>query len=95
MRTTIALDVERDSAPISQYVKNTAEELETQPTRPAWNWLNVQEVYTRLGVTKSTLYEWWATGYGPRYAVVGRNRFVQADWLDDYMYASEAVEEVA
>lgn len=76
-------------------MKNNRAKDDVREFRPDWNWLTVPDVCERLGVTKSTIYEWWATGYGPRYAVVGRNRLVHAEWLDDYVYASEAVEEVA
>ena len=55
------------------------------------SWLTVAEVCDELAVTKSSLYRWWASHEGPRYAELpGGQRRVRRDWLHAWRLGREA-----
>lgn len=53
------------------------------------DWLDVREVCEIARPTRRTLSRVWADGEGPRFTQLGRQRLVHADWLEDWMFASE------
>lgn len=52
-------------------------------------WLGIEEVCGRVGLCRTSLYDMWARGVGPRFSQVGRRRLVRAEWLEDWLLACE------
>ena len=55
--------------------------------------LSVDETCKALGVARSTIYDWWATGRGPRYIKLPNRQIrVPQEWLDDWLLGLEGGE---
>ena len=52
-------------------------------------WLGIEDVCGRVGLCRTSLYDMWARGVGPRFSQVGRRRLVRAEWLEDWLLACE------
>lgn len=52
-------------------------------------WLDVDTVCGQVGLCRTTLYELWARGQGPRFSQVGRRRLVRDEWLEDWLLSCE------
>lgn len=56
------------------------------------NWLTVKVATSEAGISRATLYRYWALKVGPRYSTTpGGQRRVRADWLNDWLLDREVV----
>jgi len=56
------------------------------------SWLTIKEAVEATGVSRASLYRYWALKVGPRFATTpGGSRRIRADWLDDWLMDREVV----
>jgi predicted DNA-binding transcriptional regulator AlpA len=56
------------------------------------SWLTIKEAVEATGVSRASLYRYWALKLGPRFSTTpGGSRRIRADWLDDWLLDREVV----
>jgi len=56
------------------------------------SWLTIREAVEDTGVSRASLYRYWALKVGPRYSTTpGGSRRIRRDWLDDWFEDREVV----
>lgn len=62
------------------------------PMSTQTSWLTVNAATAEAGISRATLYRYWALKVGPRYSTTpGGQRRVRAEWLADWLLAREVV----
>jgi len=55
-------------------------------------WLTIKAATEEAGVSRATMYRYWALGVGPRFTTTpGGQRRVRAEWLADWLLDREVV----
>jgi predicted DNA-binding transcriptional regulator YafY len=56
------------------------------------SWLTIREAVQETGVSRASLYRYWALSMGPRYSTTpGGQRRIRFDWLMDWLTDREVV----
>jgi len=57
--------------------------------RQTKSWLTVNAASAEAGISRATIYRYWALKVGPRFTTAGDRRRIRADWLDDWLLDRE------